>query len=366
MEGMVINAETFKGRSILVTGHTGFKGSWLTLWLHQLGARVTGLALDPLHEGDAFNAMRLHELCEDIRQEINDYDGVCDIIRHTGPEVVFHLAAQPIVLDALNDPLYTIRTNTLGTANLLEACRHTGTVRAVIVITTDKVYYNSGSGEPFRETDRLGGNDIYSASKSAAELIAEGYLSSFGAEGGYALATARAGNVIGGGDWSAHRIIPDCVRSAFEGRPVELRNPDAIRPWQHVLEPLAGYLLLAAKLLSDPSGFCGPWNFGPGDGVNRRVSELTEHFFSEWGKEIPEIMYRQAGAHGAHGVYVPHEADFLSISSEKAIAQLDWRPRLSFIETVHMTAEWYKAQKEGEDMRKFSIRQIRYYEEKES
>jgi CDP-glucose 4,6-dehydratase len=354
MEGMVAEENIFRGRRILITGHTGFKGSWLTLWLHCLGAEISGLALDPLNDKDAYNAIRGGELCHDYRHDINDFQGVLEIVQKSRPEVVFHLAAQPLVLEAYRDPLYTLNTNIIGTANVLEACRHVDAVKAVIIVTTDKVYNNRESGKSFRENDRLGGNDIYSASKASAEIITEAYRNSFGRQGGFAMATVRAGNVIGGGDWSANRIIPDCVRAVISNKPVVIRNPGSVRPWQHVLEPLSGYLRLAERMLADPEGFNEAWNFGPGDDTERTVLEVARIFADTWGEGSMEIS-REQGEN--------REAGVLKLDTEKSKARLGWRPKLSLEDAVRMTTEWYRAQVIGEDMRYFSAGQIKQYEE---
>lgn len=354
VESMVEPYEIFRGRKILITGHTGFKGSWLTLWLNKIGAEIAGLSLDPVNRDDAFNVMRLTELCDDFRQDINDFKKVLAIMESVKPEIIFHLAAQPIVLEARKDPLYTFNTNIIGTANLLEAGRQIKKVKAVIVITTDKVYENTNSGKAFSEADRLGGRDIYGASKSAAEMIAGAYRNTFCETGYYAIATARAGNVIGGGDWSAHRIIPDCVRALTNDIPIKLRNPGSVRPWQHVLEPLGGYLQLAAKILTEPDKFSESWNFGPDYKENRTVLELTEQFIKNWGQGKLCINSKNNDT---------YEARLLAIDSKKAFDRLGWKSKISFEDTVGMTAQWYKAQVSGADMREFSLHQISQYEE---
>ena len=354
MEGMVAEGNIFDGRRVLITGHTGFKGSWLTLWLYHLRAEITGLALDPINESDVFNAIRAEELCHDNRQNINDYPGVLEIMQGARPEIVFHLAAQPLVLESYRDPLYTLNTNIIGTANVLEACRHTDTVRAVIVVTTDKVYENRESGRSFRENDRLGGSDIYSASKASAEIITEAYRRSFNHPVTFGIATARAGNVIGGGDWSQHRIIPDCVRAVVSRKPVEIRNPGSVRPWQHVLEPLSGYMRLAERVLIDPEGFSEAWNFGPATDEKRTVMEVARMFVNSWGEGSIEVSSKEDGG---------KEAVMLMLDTEKSLTRLGWRPRLSIEHAIGITAEWYKAQAGGEDMRKLTAAQIKQYEE---
>lgn len=351
---MVASGEIFKGRNILITGHTGFKGSWLALWLHKLGARITGIALDPVNPMDAFNAMRISDISADHRQDINDFQGLLSHMRKARPEIVFHLAAQPLVLESYNDPLYTFNTNITGTANVLEACRQAGSVKVIIVITTDKVYENRGSGEAFTESDRLGGDDPYSASKAAAEIVTGAYRASFLRAMDMATATARAGNVIGGGDWAGNRIIPDCVRALTAGIPVEIRNPAAVRPWQYVLEPLGGYLLLAGKMLERTKEFNEAWNFGPDYEGNKTVEEVVNEFIRDWGEGSIINSTKKS---------VFHEAELLSLNTDKARIRLGWRPLLSFEESVKMTVEWYKAQNDGKNMRNFSLDQIKHYEE---
>ena len=351
---MVAAGDIFRGRSILITGHTGFKGSWLALWLHRLGARITGIALDPVNQMDAFNAMGISEISDDIRQDISDFQGLLSHIRNARPEIVFHLAAQSLVLKSYNEPLYTFNTNITGTANVLEACRQAGSVKVIIVITTDKVYENNGSGEAFTESDRLGGDDPYSASKAAAEVVTRAYRASFLNAVDIAAATVRAGNVIGGGDWAENRIVPDCVRALTTGMPVEIRNPAAVRPWQHVLEPLGGYLLLAGKMLERSKELNEAWNFGPGYEGNKTVREVVEEFISNWGEG--SIIFNTKNS-------LFHEAEMLSLNTDKARIRLGWSPLLSFEESVKMTAEWYKAQIVGKNMRDFSMDQIKHYEE---
>ena len=353
MEGMVAFGSIFKDRNILITGHTGFKGSWITLWLHMLGARITGVALEPKTMLDAYFSLRISEISNDCRQDINDYTGLLEIMHNVQPEIVFHLAAQPLVLQSFKDPLYTLNTNILGTANVLEACRHTGSVKAVIIITTDKVYANTDSGNAFVEGDRLGGNDMYSASKAAAEIVTDAFRDSFLSEMNIATATARAGNVIGGGDWAIDRIIPDCVRALMEGNPVEIRNPAAIRPWQHVLEPLGGYLLLAEKMLGNKKDYNEAWNFGPGCESNRTVREVVDEFIRHWGKGEVRMKTEEGKL---------HEAKLLLLNTDKVRSRLNWHPLLSFEDSVKMTAEWYLAQSGGKEMREFSMNQIRFYE----
>jgi CDP-glucose 4,6-dehydratase len=343
-----------KNRKVLVTGHTGFKGSWLTLWLNKLGARVTGVSLDPKNSGDAYFALRISDICEDLRHDINDYYGISSIFMQVQPEIVFHLAAQPLVLESYRDPVYTLNTNIIGTANLLEACRKLSSVKAIIIVTSDKCYENAERTDGYKENDRLGGKDPYSASKAAAEIISASYRESFfNGPASPALATVRAGNVIGGGDWAENRILPDSIKALLKEEPVEIRNPDSVRPWQYVLEPLGGYLLLAEKMLTDPKRFSGPWNFGPGYDGLRTVRELVEEVIKCWGtgtwmnKTVTDKL---------------HEAGLLTLNIDKAKEILKWSPVLHFSQSVEMATEWYKAQSNRVNMAEFSGSQIDIYQ----
>jgi CDP-glucose 4,6-dehydratase len=343
-----------KDKQVLVTGHTGFKGSWLTMWLNKLGARVSGLALDPQNDLDAYHAMNVKMICNDLRQDINNYEGIVEIFGRTRPEIVFHLAAQPLVIESYKNPLYTFNTNIIGTANILEASAKTGSVRAVVVITSDKCYENNDAERCFVESDRLGGNDPYSASKAAAEIVAGAFRRSFSGDPGFpAIATARAGNVIGGGDWAQNRIIPDCIRSLLNDKPVCLRNPHSVRPFQHVLEPLYGYLLLADRISAQSDKYGEAWNFGPGCDISRSVKEPSGEVIKIWGKGSIEVI---------EDIKPRHEAAFLALDITKSREKLGWNPVLTFEEAVRLTTEWYKAQSEGEDMSNFTLDQIEYYE----
>jgi CDP-glucose 4,6-dehydratase len=343
---------TFRGRSVLVTGHTGFKGSWLSLWLHLLGARVTGYALPPANACDNFVVCRLGERIADIRGDIRDKAHLHDVFGSCRPEIVFHLAAQPIVRESYRLPAETLETNVTGTVNVLENIRLSETVRAGVVVTSDKCYENREQLWGYRECDALGGRDPYSASKACAEIIAAAYGESFFAAGqdgsAKAIATARAGNVIGGGDWSPNRIIPDCVRALRTGEPIAVRNPDSVRPWQFVLEPLYGYLLLASRLLDSLARYAGAWNFGPDFESIVPVGSVVDKVMAIWGGgqrlDRPE---RDA----------PHEAGLLSLDCAKAKARLGWRPRLSLDEALGWTVEWYKSF-ETQDIYELCRRQI--------
>lgn len=349
-----MSLELLRDSRILITGHTGFKGSWLTLWLQKLGAKVTGVSLDPKTPMDAFYAMKIGESTNDLRHDINDLARLKEIFDQSVPEVVFHLAAQPLVLEAIDDPMYTLQTNIMGTANVLEASRSVRSVRAIIVVTSDKCYENHETGKPFREVDSLGGNDPYSASKACSEVITSAFRRTyFQRPGEAAIATVRAGNIIGGGDWSANRIVPDCIRALQTNSMLSLRSPEAVRPWQHVLDPLYGYLLLASRMLNDKTSYSEAWNFGPSGSESHSVSELVDKIILAWGGQgIP--LYRQSSD--------KIEANILRLDISKSRKRLGWEPRLSFDESVRMTADWYRAQQEGMDLRHFTLRQIDFYE----
>ena len=326
----------YRRRRVLLTGHTGFKGSWLTLWLTELGASVVGVALPPDTTPNHWNLLGLD--ISDHHLDIRDYTALARILKEVRPEIVFHLAAQPLVRCSYRDPLGTWSTNVMGTANLLEACRQTEGIRAIVAVTTDKCYENKEWARGYNETDRLGGHDPYSASKAAAELVAASYRSAFFHEAhSPLLATARAGNVIGGGDWSEDRLIPDLVRAITSGGLLEIRSPQATRPWQHVLESLSGYLLLGQKLLEGRREFAEAWNFGPAPDDNRTVADVLMRLKIHW----PELDWEVTDR--SH----PHEADLLYLDSAKAHVQLGWRPTWSLDDALAATAGWYRAYQSG-------------------
>jgi CDP-glucose 4,6-dehydratase len=325
-------SDCYRNRSVLVTGHTGFKGSWLVYWLQILGAKVSGLALDPDTQPNHWNV--LNPEIVDHRIDIRNFEKLQCLITALKPEIVFHLAAQPLVRRSYDDPLASWSTNVMGTANLLEAIRHCDSVGAIVAITTDKVYYNREWTWGYRENDRLGGRDPYSASKSACEILIDSYRQSFfNQKNTPLLASARAGNVIGGGDWSADRLIPDIVRAVTSGQPIEIRCPHATRPWQHVLECLAGYLMLGEKLLAGDHLFADAWNFGPEPDCNHSVESVLAMMKRHW----PDIKW-----HLSKMVH-PQEADLLYLDSAKARNQLDWRPVWNLEQTVTMTIDWYRS-----------------------
>ena len=331
----------WRDKRVLLTGHTGFKGSWLALWLESLGARVTGIALPPITEPNLFDLAGIDEVTDSNLLDVRDAAGMAKATRNANPEIVFHLAAQPLVRASYKDPLETLSTNIQGTAILLDALRHLTGPRVVVVITTDKVYQNREHSRPYREDDALGGHDPYSASKAAAELVVASYRDSFLAANGVAVATARAGNVIGGGDWSADRLIPDAIR-AWEGdAALFVRHPAAVRPWQHVLEPLWGYLRLAQCLWQDPA-LAGPYNFGPHTEESSTVREVITRARSAYGKG--EISW-------GDGTDGPHEAGLLALDIAKARSAVGFNPRWTLDNSIRHTLDWYRRQSAGESAR---------------
>ena len=347
---------TLGDRAVLVTGHTGFKGGWLAMWLAELGARVHGYALDPPTEPSLFEVAGVGRLlASDTRADLRDLPALTAALDQIQPEVVFHLAAQPLVSEGYRDPVGTIATNVLGTAHLLEAIRAVPTVRAVLIVATDKVYENRETGHAFSEADPLGGHDPYSASKAATEIMVASYRSSFFGPDGHParIASARAGNVIGGGDWAEHRLVPDCLRAFGDSEPVLLRRPQAVRPWQHVLGPLAGYLILADRLLGEGGdAFARPWNFGPDPSDYATVREVAEAVAARWGGSAKVV----------HDGDPPwDEADLLRLDSTRARAELGWRPRWSLDQTLEQTVAWHRAWLSGDDMAAVSAEQIAAY-----
>lgn len=329
---MKLFSDIYRGARVVITGHTGFKGSWLALWLHELGAEVTGIALSPETQPNHWDLLGL--AINEHRLDIRDHEALKRAFLATRPEIVFHLAAQPLVRRSYREPLETWATNVMGTANVFEACRQTPSVRAIVAITTDKCYENREWPWGYRENDRLGGHDPYSASKAASELVAASYRSAFfNTAHAPLLATARAGNVIGGGDWSEDRLIPDLVRAVAQNQSLEIRSPLATRPWQHVLESLSGYLLLGQHLLLGDKHCAEAWNFGPEPEGNRTVSEVLGKLNVHWANmrwhvtEKPQL----------------HEATLLYLDSAKARSKLHWRPVWNFDAALVKTADWYRA-----------------------
>jgi CDP-glucose 4,6-dehydratase len=342
----------WQGRRVLLTGHTGFKGAWLAMWLHRLGAKVTGISLAPSTEPNLFTLARLDQLLASQVCDIRDPGNIARLVKAAEPEVVFHLAAQPLVRESYARPLDTFAANIMGTAHVLDALRGMASVRAAVMVTTDKVYRNLEQPYPYREDDALGGHDPYSASKAACELVVASYRDAFLAQQGTAIASARAGNVIGGGDWSADRLIPDAVRAWATGVSLDVRRPEAIRPWQHVLDPLAGYLALAEHLWLQPA-LAGAWNFGPLTHEAATVRTVVELARSAWGSG--EVTYGD----GREG---PHEAGWLALEIAKARTHLGTSPKWSLDEAVTRTVHWYRQQQEGADARSLCYAEIEEHE----
>jgi CDP-glucose 4,6-dehydratase len=342
----------WRGRRVLITGHTGFKGGWLSLWLQTLGARLRGIALEPQTEPALFAVARVDEGMEHRIVDIRDLAAVKRQMDEFQPEIVIHMAAQPLVRLSYVQPIETYATNVMGTVHVLEAARHAGSVKAIVNITTDKCYDNKEWVWGYREDEPMGGYDPYSSSKACAELVSAAYRKSFLTDAGIAMATARAGNVIGGGDWALDRLVPDALRALAKGEPALIRHPHAVRPWQHVLEPLSGYLLLAERLHTQGQLDAEPWNFGPHDDDARPVQWIVEHLCEHWGSRASWAL--QPGDH-------PHEAHFLKLDISKARQRLGWVPRWP-LETAlrHITA-WHQAWLKGQDMRAVCLAQIDQY-----
>ena len=328
--------DVLRDRRVFLTGHTGFKGSWLTWWLHSLGAKVTGYALEA-ERTSMYRQLGLDDVCESIIADVRDRSALAGAVRRADPEFVFHLAAQPLVLESYRDPLGTISTNVDGTANLLDVLRVAGKPVTAVIVTSDKCYENDGRRYSFRESDPLGGHDVYSMSKGAAELVVSSYRRSFFGDGsGIRVASARAGNVIGGGDWADKRLVPDCIRALAAGETVSVRNPRSVRPWQHVLEPLTGYLQLALKTADNPS-CCEAFNFGPAEDDACSVEEIVNAVIRAWGSGSWTPVDREQ----------PHEAPVLRLNIEKAKRRLEWSPRWTTAKAIDATVAWYKAEHSG-------------------
>jgi CDP-glucose 4,6-dehydratase len=352
-----MNLDFWQGKRVFVTGHTGFKGGWLSLWLQQMGARVTGYALAPSTQPNLFDVAHVGGGMHSIIADVRDFNTLRAALHDAQPDIVFHLAAQPLVRYSYANPRETYETNVMGTVNLLDALRTVACVRAAVIVTSDKCYENREWEWGYRENEPMGGHDPYSNSKGCAELVTAAMRDSyFGAHGKrsvpLSLASARAGNVIGGGDWSEDRLIPDIVRSIAAGRPVQIRNPHAIRPWQHVLEPLSGYLLLAERLHGEGAAYASAWNFGPSDDDAQTVEWIVDRLVSRWGQSAR--WERDGGEH-------PHEATYLKLDSSKARMHLGWRPRLHLDETLSWLLDWYKAHREGLNMQTYTNDQIRRF-----
>ena len=356
-----MNRAFWNGRKVLITGHTGFKGGWVSLWLQSLGANVLGYALAPPTRPSLFEVAHVAEGMTSITADVRDLDRLKAVVTGHCPEIVIHMAAQPLVRYSYENPIETYSTNVMGTVNVLEAVRHSESVRAVVCVTSDKCYENKEWLWGYREDEPMGGRDPYSSSKGCAELVISAYRRSyFPAEEyqrhGVALASARAGNVIGGGDWAGDRLVPDIMKAIMADRPVVIRSPQAIRPWQHVLEPLNGYLCLAEKLWVHGPEFAQGWNFGPADEDARPVSWVVEHLTNLWGENA-----RWESDSAPH----PHEATYLKLDCSKARSLLGWSPKLRLASALEWIVEWYQGYKQNQNMRHLTEAQIARYEDAE-
>jgi len=353
-----MNAEFWCGKRVLLTGHTGFKGSWLSLWLQSMGAQVVGYALAPPTEPSLFEVAGVGAGMTSVIGDILDLEHLRSVFAEHKPEIVIHMAAQPLVRYSYAEPVETYSTNVMGTVNLLEAVRGTPGVKAVVNVTTDKCYENREWAWGYRENEAMGGYDPYSSSKGCAELVTAAYRNSFfnsatfNVKHSTAIASARAGNVIGGGDWAEDRLIPDIMRAITQGRSVTIRNPHAIRPWQHVLEPLSGYLKLAQKLYEEGAAYAEGWNFGPNDEDAKPVQWIVEQLTQSWGEGASWLL--DGGEH-------PHEAHYLKLDCSKAKGRLDWHPRWHLDEALKRIVDWQKQYLYGRDMRAVTIEQIDLY-----
>lgn len=346
----------YNGKRVLITGHTGFKGSWLSIWLKMMGAEIVGYALEPYTERDNFVVTKLEDKISHIVGDVRDYQNLLHVFSKYEPEFVFHLAAQPLVRESYANPKKTYDVNIGGTVNVLECCRLTDSVRVIVNVTTDKCYENKEWIWGYRENDRLGGYDPYSSSKAGSEIVTQSYRNSFfhperTNDHGKSLSSVRSGNVIGGGDWRTDRLLPDCVRALEKNEPITVRNPNAIRPWQHVLEPLSGYLLLASKMAEEPKVYCDAWNFGPQEKSLKSVGEVADLVVKNWGK----------GSWESHlDKIAPHEAHTLRLDITKALTLLGWKPVFDIEQVVSRTINWYESYRK-KDMYKFCEQQIQSY-----
>nr|WP_307650355.1 CDP-glucose 4,6-dehydratase [Variovorax boronicumulans] len=351
---MDMNTAFWRGKRVLVTGHTGFKGSWLALWLRSAGAEVHGYALPPPTQTNLFTEARVADaLAGHTLGDLNDFAALQDAVKKAAPNVVFHLAAQSLVRESYRQPVQSYATNVMGTVHLLEAVRTCPSVRALVSVTTDKVYENREWAWGYRENEPLGGLDPYASSKACAELVTAAYRASFLAQAGVAVATARAGNVIGGGDWAVDRLVPDFFRAADAALPLEVRHVGATRPWQHVLEPLGGYLLLAEHLAGGDPAFTQAWNFGPADDDAVPVRTLLDALV----RKLPESRWHETPDHTVH------EANFLKLDSSKARSTLGWQPRWSLDTALDKTVEWHRAWRAGTDVQQVCEAQIQAYQD---
>lgn len=347
----------WRDKRVLVTGHTGFKGSWLCLWLQSLGSNVQGIALPPQTEPSLYHIAGVARGMGSRLIDLRDLGRVVTCFQEFRPEIVLHLAAQPLVRFSYSNPIETYATNVMGCLHLLEAARRCESTKAVLVVTTDKCYENREWAWGYRESDQLGGHDPYSSSKACVEILCNSYRTSFLASSGISIATARAGNVIGGGDWSPDRLVPDIIRALERSEPIEIRNPDAIRPWQHVLDPLAGYLLLAERLYTDGECYAESWNFGPAETESSSVRSITERICSIWGRGSSWVP--QSGLK-------PYESQSLRLNTSKAIQRLLWKPRWDVETALNYTVEWHKALSRGEEMHAVCMQQLGIFHRHES
>jgi CDP-glucose 4,6-dehydratase len=347
------NPDFWRTKRVILTGHTGFKGSWLSLWLHSMGADIRGIALTPPTTPSLFEVARVADGMDHQIADIRDYEKIRVLMEDFKPEILIHMAAQPLVRLSYQQPIETYATNVMGTVHVLEAARHSGSVRAIVNITTDKCYENREWIWGYREDEPMGGHDPYSNSKGCAELVSSAYRKSFLKAEGIAMATVRAGNVIGGGDWAQDRLVPDILRALEKQEPVLIRHPQAIRPWQHVLEPLSGYLLLAERLYADGQTDAESWNFGPLEEYARPVQWIVERLCEMWGHGATWAL--QPGDH-------PHEARYLKLDISKARQRLHWAPRWTLQTALSRIADWHQACLGGSDMRAFCLEQISQYQ----
>ncbi|WP_239060669.1 CDP-glucose 4,6-dehydratase [Bacteroides sp. 519] len=346
----------FKGKRVLITGHTGFKGSWLSIWLHELGAEVIGISLDPVTAKDNFVLSKIGNKIIDLRGDVRNGQYLKDVFKRYQPDIVFHLAAQPLVRQSYQIPVETYETNVMGTIHVMEAIRVTDSVKVGVMITTDKCYENKEQVWGYREDEPMGGYDPYSSSKGAAEIAISSWRRSFFnpeqyKDHGKSIASARAGNVIGGGDWAKDRIIPDCVRSLEDNKPIGIRNPYAIRPWQHVLEPLSGYMLLAMKMWESPTEYCEGWNFGPSFDSITTVGDIASKMIHYYGKgQLQDLSEDNA----------PHESNILMLDVSKSRFRLNWKAQMDLDQMVELTANWYKKYQHT-NVYELCVEQIQYY-----
>ncbi|MDE5443689.1 CDP-glucose 4,6-dehydratase [Bradyrhizobium sp. CSA207] len=341
----------WRGKKVFLTGHTGFKGAWASLLLRRFGASVYGYALPPTDPSSLFVAAGIAADIKQCLADIRDLGRLSAAMSEAQPDVIIHMAAQALVRPSYAEPVGTFATNVMGTVHVLEAARHLPCVKAVLIVTSDKCYENDGGQAAFRESDRLGGNDPYSNSKACAELVTYSYRRSFFAENGAArIASARAGNVFGGGDWARDRLVPDAMQAFLDHQPLRIRNPNSVRPWQHALDPILGYLTLVERLMADAS-FADGWNFGPNADSEQPVRNVVEHLQTMWGDGADWIS--DDGPH-------PHEAAFLRLDCERARSQLNWTPRLDLVQGLGLTVDWYKAFQRGQDLRQISLEQLEF------